>query len=226
MRLQTIRSVSVIFLSLRVVACGQSFRNLDFEEAHAFAPFDQGYVSAEAAFPGWTVQATNHLQSLPVVFYDVFSMSAPAVILMPDYYWHHSYFALLQYPDPGYSTLEPSSISQIGVIPADARSIRFTLVFNSSLPFTRVTLNGVQIPLTLDGQQPPGGDLRPQGDVTEFAGRTAELKFTIDPTSEPPAWGSLFFGFDDIEFSPAPVPEPGSFSLLSLGFLLLRRKRH
>ena len=46
------------------------------------------------------------------------------------------------------------------------------------------------------------------GEISPYAGQTAELRFTV-----PTAGGSL----DYIQFSTTPVPEPSTWALLGLG---------
>lgn len=164
---------------------------MDFEAAQ-IVPAGAGLpvVSAASAFPGWTttngVLYNNITLGTPAL--NVFDLDSPFGVP-----YQGSYMAGFQYD---------AFLSQTADVPAFANSINF---FTTG-PGPRVTLNGVDIPLIDIG----GG--RRVGDVSTFAGTTAELKFETQE-SYPELIG---FRLDDIVFSPAPVPEPSSFALFAL----------
>ena len=120
-----------------------------------------------------------------------------------------------------------SSISQTGSVPLNAKSIQFlTLIVDPSSmhaqsnPF--VTLNGSTINLVPISTN--GNIVTLAGDVSAFAGTTAQL--TITAAGTPGDSLENVFALDDISFSPNPVPEPSTLTLLglgSLGFLVRRR---
>jgi len=114
---------------------------------------------------------------------------------------HGSYSALLQFGPS--STLGTPALIQTGLLPADARSITFSV--SAAHNYARVTLDGVDIPLIAIG----GGRLA--CDVTAFAGQQVQLEFST--TSYNGSW--LYF--DDIVFSPVAVPEPRILNLAVLG---------
>ena len=77
------------------------------------------------------------------------------------------------YPPVAAPFYKSASISQTGQVASNARSIQFW-VSNTELPI--VTLNGVQIPLVTQGVS--GNMVEVAGDVSQFAGQTADLAFT------------------------------------------------
>lgn len=99
-------------------------------------------------------------------------------------------------------------ISQSGLIPADATSIRLL-----SIGSFQVFINNVEIPL-----MPLGGDVY-GGNVAGFAGTVADLKVVNSSKSflEPYYLGVV----DGINFSPEAVPEPSLLALVSCGGILL-----
>jgi hypothetical protein len=116
--------------------------------------------------------------------------------------------------DFGRFTQSPASISQIGDIPSDAKSIEF-INFLSSF---ELRVNGNLIPLTYEISP---GSLYPTGvgDISGYAGQTVELKFTTIPHTVLPPFGvdHFYYGIDSITFSPDSIPEPSTWALLGLG---------
>jgi len=113
----------------------------------------------------------------------------------------------------------PYTLSQTGDIPADANSIHF---IDFGGPF-ELRINGSLVPLiyyyppTMFNRDP----VNVYGDVSMFAGQSAELDFT---TVRDPACS--FNGIDEISFSPQIAPEPTTWLLFGLGGLgLLARKK-
>jgi hypothetical protein len=110
------------------------------------------------------------------------SLGAPAVGLMgpsfpnaPGYApLQGSYSVLLQY----FGAMgPPPTLSQTGLVPADARSITFLTAPNRSDAV--VTLNGVPIPLLQTGFG------RLAGNIATFAGTEAQLTFSTTGTPGP-----------------------------------------
>jgi hypothetical protein len=64
------------------------------------------------------------------------------------------------------------------------------------------------------------------GDISAYAGTVAELKILNAARPTPTEFHAFLFT-DAIQFSPAPIPEPGSAALLALGAaaLLWRRQK-
>lgn len=211
-------SVAIGF-SLLETASGQSFLNLDFEQARfSVTPTPTNVygssIDPALAFPGWTVgDATGPIYT----GYNEYSVGTPAVDLMGPRFpnlagfspLQGSYSVFLQYY--GGIAGGPPTMSQTGLIPTDAESI--TLIASSGISpflglgynFTNpiVSLNGVPIPLI------PISGGRLAGDVTAFAGSIAQLTF-----STPISLGGSYF--DDVQFSTSPAPEPSILGLFSI----------
>jgi hypothetical protein len=203
--------VAVSFSLLQMVS-GQAFVNLDFEEANVPpTPVDTlgSFVDPALAFPGWTVLPNGSAYGTSV-FYNDLSLGGPAIVLMgPDFPngpgydpLDGSYSVLLQYFGIG----NPPALSQTALIPAGTQSI-------SILGNAVITLNGVNIPLiyNLDGAS--------AGDISAFAGQTAQLTITTINTAtiNSHTWDY----FDDVQFSPESVPEPTVCSLMIVCILVL-----
>lgn len=207
MKSRVIRFAIATTVALLRQACGQGFVNLDFESA-AIAPTPVGGhifpADPAQAFPGWVVGGPN-----TTVAYNAESIGGPMVSLIgpafPNYVGYASlqgsYSVQLYY----FSAYGVPTLSQTGKVPVDARSINFLV--RPDQDDGVVTLNGVAISLVAIG----GGRLA--GDVTSFAGTVAQLKFS---TVDIPFYPDKRFYFDDIQFSPTPIPEPTNLSLIAL----------
>jgi len=195
----------VISFSLLQTVSGQGFVNLDFEEANVPpTPVDTfgSFVDPALAFPGWTVLPNGSTYGTSVSYNDL-SLGGPAISLMgPDFPnrpgyepLDGSYSVLLQYFGIG----NPPALSQTALIPAGTQSI-------SILGNAVITLNGVNIPLiyNLNGAA--------AGDISAFAGQIAQL--TITTANSAPLGLRVLDYFDDIQFSPSPVPEPNIYILM------------
>jgi hypothetical protein len=208
MKLRLLTSlVAVLFATLQTTFAQGTFQNLDSEQATVPPTPVGGYgsfVDPAAAFPGWTVGGfTNFPTPIgTVVGYNTVSLGAPYVILIgPDFPNGTGYSAIQgSYSvEMGYfSGLGvPPTLSQTGLVPADANSISLAGYVSN------LTLNGVNVPLFAT----QGGRL--EGDVSSFAGHTAQLTF------------SVLGYFDDIQFSASAIPEPGVPAIAGLGAVLL-----
>jgi hypothetical protein len=208
----TILSLVTVLLYVQL-ASGQDFVNLDFEQATiAPTPVGGGTYPADPAqaFPDWTV-------GYGVVMYNDLSLGSPATVLMgpsfPNFVNYTplqgSYSVLLQffYLNGNWAGYMPS-LSQTGLVPADAQSI--SLLVSSGTPPSAavVTMNGVNIPLI----SVSGGRLA--GDISAYAGSVAQLKISTPDSDD-------WLYFDDIQFSSSSVPEPSSYSLMIVCGLLL-----
>jgi hypothetical protein len=214
MKLSRITWLSAVSFALFLqTVSGQSFVNLDFEQA-TISPTPVGgwtYPADPAqAFPRWTVDGSG-----TVVMYNTLSIGAPAVDLMGPNFpnavnylpLEGSYSVLLQYF--GYAGSAPT-LSQTGLVPIGSESINFLVGPGESDAV--VTLDGVNIPLV------PISDGRLAGDISTFAGTVSQLTFS---TTSSTGYAGNWLYFDDVQFSTSPVPEPASFVLFGLGVLFL-----
>jgi hypothetical protein len=211
------KMLSLIILSLGTRLAGaQGFVDLNFESANLSA-YGAGpaIVPASNAIPGWT--ATGNLSPSEIV-YNTLSTGAPSVALLGN---NGSFSAL----DGAYSidlyggssgSPTGASISQTGLVPANAVSIQFIAQGAGSLggPLS-VSLGGQNISLftisTGSSYSLYGGNI-PSG----LAGNSEQLILSASPDG-----GNNFWEIDDIRFSSSVVPEPGVAGLLGLGGLLL-----
>jgi hypothetical protein len=224
---------SLAFVFTQTV-CAQGFQNLDFEAA-TISPAPLGYtpagadnpISAADALPGWTVYEDSTLctavwgtPGLDITYVSLnYGQPFGYLSLQGVYSIGISAYNLA----PGYYT--SASIAQTGLIPEGSQSIQFFLR-NYKLPSGNpagetliVTINGTPIPISVISKS--GYVMTIAGDVSAFAGTTAELKFTAPSESN--------YGMDSIAFSSIGVPEPSAFSLIGLGLLGLgwhRRRNH
>jgi hypothetical protein len=206
----------LLFLSCAPVLWAQEFQNLDFEEATVpSTPVGSfgSFVDPAAAFPFWTIGPGGSFAPNAVLYNNLTLGSVAEVLVGPDFPnvlhlspLQGSYSALLQFGPNVYNLGIPALI-QTGLVPANARSISFLM--SSTMNDVQVSLDGTVIPLVSIG----GG--RIAGDVTAFAGQTAQLMFTT--TSYDGNW--LYF--DDVQFSPEVIPEPSTFALTAAALMVL-----
>jgi MYXO-CTERM domain-containing protein len=93
------------------------------------------------------------------------------------------------------------TLSQTGLVPADAKSISLAGYAYGLL------MNGVNIPLVYVA------DGRMAANISQFAGQITQLTIS----------GGGYF--DDVQFSPVAIPEPGLMALLALGAAIVWRNR-
>ena len=206
-----------------------TFQNLGFEAANLPPiPAGQygGFVSSLDGIPGWTgFLGTN--QVTQVLHNAVTLGNASIDILGP--YWSFGGIIEGQYTVVIQPGLDPfgsgqwvsASISQVGLVPADARSIRLKADgYSFSVSFAGQDLS--LIPMGTGANYTLYG-----ADISSFAGQVGTLRLTgLTTLSQPSTTDS----FDSIQFSNLRVPEPGVFGLSALGALLLgwrvlRRRR-
>ncbi len=215
----------ILLLSARL--WGQDkFLNLGFENPQRpFTPVAGDLrpqaVYASEAVPGWEVYFLSQPQQ--VIAYNTESVGGPVLALFDRDYSSSDFHVL----DGNYSVrifagsgdvpgggLGPVDVAlaQNGLIPTEARSLRFMTSFFAPTYFQ----------LALDGQtlsyQPlfslPAGGVLYGADISSFAGSTAELRFTL---LAPRPWGMWSETLDGIEFSPEPIPEPSGLALTLAG---------
>ena len=204
----------VVSLVLIRTASAQPFKNLDFESATLVRAVGDVYpatVQFAAAFPGWTVTIvgaldTNALHdnmaldSAAISIIDTNSIIPPAGAVIDG-----RYTALLQ-SGLGYSNgvmfATDTTLSQTGLVPPGTKSLQFKAVeaFDRSGTMA-VTLGGQALPLT---SLRSGTNYTLYGaDVSQWAGQTAQLSFTV--FGENPHVNVENLYLDDIQFSTQPV---------------------
>jgi hypothetical protein len=203
--------ILIVLLILSSNGQSQGFANLDFESA-IITNSSYGAISANDAFPGWTVNA--HL-----VYYDDISLSGESASIVdtnpPTSFSpiQGKYYAILtsgNYPGTG----QPISIGQTGTIPSWAQSI----IFWGNIGGMRVTFAGQSLNFLITGNTANYNIYT--ADISSYTNQNGELLFTM-----PPYVASATL--DNIYFSSFPVPEPSIFALAALGGVLLvwRAKR-
>jgi hypothetical protein len=214
----------------------QSFVNLDFEEA-TVAPAPPGYtpsdafnpISAASALPGWTVREDGIICTAVWGTPSALDETSVALVSAGNGPIQGNYSVQLSaYANapPGY--YHNSSISQTGLIPGGTQSIQFLIAnpFQAGIvqPNPIVSLNGTPISLSEISQS--GGVITMVGDVSAFAGTTADLTVLCEATPGPvfPANENIF-NLDNIQFSVSPVPEPETLALFATGAFLLALHR-
>ncbi len=214
------KTVSFFFLACLGIAHGQGFVNLGFESATIvpIAGDPLGRVQFMPAFPGWIGTINGQVQTNAL--YNNLYLSTPGFALISSTSSIGSpidgnFTVVLQ----AHSIVSSAEVSlfQTGLVPADARSLRFLGTTPAGLFQGQLTvaLNG--IPTSLSVLEDYGATALYGADISAFAGQTAQLRFTdavgVQRNSD--------FFLDRIEFSPVGVPEPSTWALLGLGGALL-----
>jgi len=189
--------VLTLFLS-KLIGFSQGFVNLNFESPNLpLVPDLAGFVPIANALPGWTGYVGGN--QIGDVLYNNISIGTPLI----SFHGPGSLSPILQ---GSYSvSLEPFSstaaITQSGVIPATAQSLRFYA--SGSI---RVSFAGQSIPLSNLGSTATATIYG--GDISSFANLFGLLQFQ---------GGGIL---DNIRFSNQPIPEPSVLGLFGLGALL------
>jgi len=182
-----------------------TFRNLDFELAqYPLNPDANNKVPTTNALPNWTVYIGT--TSFDMVLYNTITLGSPAVSfhdagspIVP----YHGLACVYVQASFGIDPPITAAIGQTARLPVNAQSVTF---YSSSLAIN-LSFGGQSIPLYDLGAASPNYHAF-AGDISAFAGQTAELRFTA-----PIGGGAL----DYIQFSTASVPEPSTWALLALG---------
>jgi len=210
----------VVGLALLLSAAGAvgqgTFQNLGFESANLSpVPAGQygGSVFSLDAIPGWTgFLGTN--QVTQVLQNDETLGDASIDILGP--YWNlggiiEGQYTVVLEPGLGPGDVNASaSITQVGLVPANAQSLLFKAATFS--PFS-VSLAGQTLSLVSLGTGP--NYTLYGADISSLAGQTGALTITALA-----AYNTTDY-FDSFQFSNLPIPEPGEFGLSVLGALVL-----
>ena len=191
-------------LIIGVSARGQgTFQDLDFEAAQiVYVDSFHAAIVASNALPGWSVFAgTNHLSVIP---FGILGATYPVQLLAQTNGGSLSGNFTVRL-SRGFSQSEDGgSISQTGVIPADARALLFKapMSLNGALAVSLGSQNLAYSALTSGPNYTVYG-----ADITAFAGQNQTLSFSValDPRVVP---------LDDIQFSSQPIPEPSAVYLI------------
>ena len=207
-----------ILVGVAASASAQGFVNLDFERAALFVPptpvggYGTIHEDPTLLFPGWTIGNTG-AGGYTYISYNNQTIDSPGVALIGPSFpnalsltpLQGSYSAWLNEASIN-SFFGRPTLSQVGTIPSDARSINFLGVISDGA----FSVGGTQLPLF------DVGNGRWAADVTPYAGRSVEISFTTLPR---PDGAFRTFIVDGIQFSPNVVPEPSIWvlSVLALG---------
>jgi hypothetical protein len=192
----------------------QQFLNLDFEDARLpLTPIPGDVyqrVAVDHAIPGWRL-FTGDLEEEGILYRNSFFSGTAGWNLVDDrtalgisgFSVH-----LLSGVSVHGGGMTDTSLRQTGLVPADAK----TLSFGGGTYNSTVSLDGVALELL------PLGDGRYGAEISVFAGRTVELRFTADYSLDRPWNDQGAIWVDSVRFSSVPlVPEPSIWALLGLG---------
>jgi len=202
-----------------------TFQNLDFESTTLVSAGPPS-VQFAPAFPGWRCNVGT--SAVDTALYNTVALDSSAISII-DQGWPHSltsggviegnYTAIIQAGVTGIAgTPTDTSLSQVGLVPPTALSLRFKAELVAAGPGAFVVqLGGQQLLAVPLGQ---GMNYTLYGaDIHLWAGQTAELDFTL--LAGRPHIDNHYAFLDSIEFSDIAIPEPGTTVLLWLGALLV-----
>jgi hypothetical protein len=212
-------------------ALGQgTFENLGFESA-TIIPIVNEQIQFGPAFPGWTVYvggvqravASYNFLALDSSILSIIDHSFVNPFGLPGGLIEGNYTAVLQAgvnSAPGGGNLPAdTTLSETGLVPAGTESLQFRAHLDVS-GFTgsfAVAMGGETLSLV---PLQAGANFTVYGaDIHTWAGRTAELDFTV--IAQRPHIGDNYLYLDSIQFSNEPIPEPGMCTLFNLGALLV-----
>lgn len=213
-----------LLLSAAIVTGQGTFQNLNFEAANIPAgtpPISSLPISS--ALPGWSASFVSYdgtIRQQTQVMYDALTLGAANIAIIDSRNGlkplQGSYSLLLAGGNnlPG-GGLTSSTISQTGLVPSGMMSV--LMVVEAWHGFT-VSMGGqaiYMVPLQTGSSSTVYG-----GDISAFAGQTAQLSIT-SPFLQPPGVNPNTMVFDAITFSTQVVPEPSALLLSALGALLL-----
>jgi len=211
--MKAIISLCVILLCSVRIGCSQGFINFNFEGATIVpdpaSPYYPNAVNASDALPGWTVVG---LISPNDILYNDISLGATSVSLQGANGSFPSLDGAFSVNLYGGVPTSPTgaSISQTGLVPLNAASLRFIA--------QGVSFGGGPLLVSLGGQNIPFSAISTSpnytmygGDISAFAGQVKQLMFTA------PQGANNYWTIDDIQFSVNPVPEPATCGLILCG---------
>ncbi len=224
----------ILFLLNQLGFCGvhgqSSFQNLGFNSG-ALVPIpadEYQRVEFASALPGWSGYVGGVQQS-GALYNNMFLESSGIGIVGTNFiYPGHldGQFTLFLQAGVRLHTTNPitdvvdSAIAQTGLVPGFAQSLQFKALHGGGLGSGPgdlvVTLGGQTLSLIPVGN---GANYTLYGaDVRNWAGQTAELRFTAVAVS-PHARNNNWF-LDSIAFSTTPIPEPGVLTLMAFAAFL------
>lgn len=216
-------TILIIGISLCMVCHSAAFRNLDFQSPNIrilSIPKPGGEHQVHDVIPGWRLQVAE--QNRDWMFYNNISLLFPSAQLLgpkvPRIGDEFTFTINSGIIFDGFKeTMGTASIYQIGQVPESAKSIHFRALMLRISDNLHVSLDGqvLQFQRFADGDE--GDFFGYEADVSDWAGKTAELRFTVGPGDYPRGAGGPLA---DIEFSSIPVaaiPEPSTWALLATG---------
>ena len=209
---------SIVFLIALVRCTGAPFRNLDFQSPNTRGLSGPAVLTSDA-IPGWQLQRGERAQAS--ILYNGFCLTCPGASLYgPENPKRGDKFSFIIYAGALYGDVLNQSVYQTGDVPRDAHSLQFVADLGPGTDLLHVYLGGER--LSVVTLEPVGFGHRFGADVTAWAGKTAELRFTAEPGPAPTYYSGT--GLSDIRFSPASlvtVPEPSTWAMVGCGGLAL-----
>lgn len=201
-----------------------SFTNLNFDSA-VLVPISQGYVEFAPAFPGWTAYVGGVSQGFALYNNQFLASSGIGLVDANSQFGDPisgQFTAYLQAGDAlGGGGPADAALAQTGLVPLLAQSLRFRAqrfgFFGPGSGDLVVTLNGQ--PLSLIPVGTGVNYTTYAADIHDWAGQTAELRFTAVATL--PRFENNNWFLDSINLSSVPVPEPSAYALLAVGALVV-----
>jgi hypothetical protein len=211
--MKKVAAIVTVAVSLIISVSGQGFLNLNFESAYDLPgnPGEDGVlVSVTNALPNWTA-GDGALSEVNYASNYVAGSEAPIGLVGGSLVPSGNYSAELY---------NSGSISQIGLVPDNAESLQFEA---NGLPLS--SASGFSVSL---GGQTLSYSLLSEGTNDYLFG--ANIPADLDGQSEALTFGCFGLGsggvvLDNIQFSPASVPEPTECALIGLGVLFFSLRR-
>lgn len=196
------------------------FKNLDFQSPNV-RTITERFGLVKDIIPGWRLQIAD--QDRNWMFYNNVSqlfpsagLYGPEVPRLADKFTFGMKTGV--FFDGSNVILASASVFQVGEVPEFAKSIHFRAHMFPVDENLHISMDGQIVQF----QRLSSGDTEMlfgyEADVSAWAGKTAELRFTVVPGNYPDSSAALA----DIEFSPMPVsaiPEPSTWALLATGLV-------